>query len=97
MARAAWAATAILREASGVVVGTRLRRPRPNAAFEILDFSEPSHPDVVFLENLTGSLYIEQEADVCRYTVMFDHLRAKTLDPDTSRRLLADVIAGLSQ
>ncbi|WP_326636851.1 helix-turn-helix domain-containing protein [Streptosporangium sp. NBC_01755] len=60
-----------------------------SGAFEILEFPEPADPDVVFLENLTDSLYVEREADVYRYTVAFDHLRAKALDPDDSRDFIA--------
>ncbi|MER6826945.1 helix-turn-helix transcriptional regulator [Streptosporangium sp. NPDC000563] len=61
-----------------------------SGAFQILQFPEPADPDVVFLENLTDSLYVERDADVYRYTVAFDHLRAKALDPDDSRRLIAE-------
>ncbi|WP_275936253.1 helix-turn-helix domain-containing protein [Sinosporangium album] len=63
--------------------------PATNGAFEILEFPEPADPDVVFVENLTGSLYIERETDIYQYSMIFDHLRAKAMDPDESRRLIA--------
>lgn len=66
-----------------------------SGAFHILEFPRPADPDVVFVENLTGNLYVEREADVYRYTVAFDYLRAKALDPDDSRRFLAKVAAQL--
>ncbi|MCG5218218.1 helix-turn-helix domain-containing protein [Streptosporangium sp. KLBMP 9127] len=66
-----------------------------SGAFEILDFPEPSDPDVVCLENLTNCLYVEHETDVYRYTVAFDHLRAKASDPDESRRLISEAVTRL--
>ncbi|WP_440073081.1 helix-turn-helix domain-containing protein [Streptosporangium sp. OZ121] len=63
-----------------------------SGAFQIMEFPEPADPDVVFLENLTDSLYVERETDVYRYTVAFDHLRAKAMDPDDSRRLIAKTV-----
>jgi len=69
--------------------------PGTNGAFEILEFPGLADPDVVFMENFTGSLYIERETDVYRYSLVFDHLRAKALDPDNSRRLITEAIAQL--
>jgi len=69
--------------------------PGTGGAFEILQFPERADPDVVFLENLTDSLYVERDSDVYRYTVAFDHLRAKALDPDDSRRLITEIAAQL--
>ncbi|GGL42173.1 transcriptional regulator [Planomonospora parontospora subsp. antibiotica] len=66
--------------------------PGTNGAFEIMEFPEPADPDVVFMENFTGSLYIERETDVHRYTMIFDHLRAKALDPDNSRRFITETV-----
>jgi hypothetical protein len=39
---------------------------------------------VVFLENMTSDLYVEQEAAVYRYALAFDRLRALALDPAQS-------------
>ncbi|WP_329084858.1 helix-turn-helix domain-containing protein [Streptosporangium sp. NBC_01469] len=64
--------------------------PGTNGAFQIMEFPEPADPDVVFMENFTGSLYIERETDIYRYSLAFDHLRAKALDPDDSRRFIAE-------
>ncbi len=65
-----------------------------SGGFEVLEFPVPADPDVAFLENLTGSLYVEHEMDVYRYTLAFDHLRAKALDPDESCRLIAEMFTG---
>ncbi|MET8157908.1 helix-turn-helix transcriptional regulator [Sphaerisporangium sp. NPDC005289] len=61
-------------------------------AFELLEFPERADPDVAFLENLTGSLYVEDERDVYRYTLAFDHLRAKALDLGESCELIAEIL-----
>lgn len=52
------------------------------APFLILGFPEPADPDVVYVENTTAGVYLEQPTDVQRYTLMFDHLRAAALKPD---------------
>ncbi|MEO3809649.1 helix-turn-helix transcriptional regulator [Sphaerisporangium sp. B11E5] len=65
-----------------------------SGAFTILEFPDHGDLDVVFLENLTGGLYVEREVDVYRYTLAFDHLRAKALDPEDSYRLIAEIAQG---
>ena len=50
--------------------------------FLILGFPEQADPDVVYVENSTSGVYLEQPEDVHRYTLMFDHLRAAALKPD---------------
>lgn len=57
--------------------------------FVILGFPEPADPDVVYLDNATGGLYLETEEEVRRYTLMFDHLRAAALKPDDSTERIA--------
>jgi transcriptional regulator with XRE-family HTH domain len=52
------------------------------APFLILGFPEQADPDVVYVENSTSGVYLEQPEDVHRYTLMFDHLRAAALKPD---------------
>jgi transcriptional regulator with XRE-family HTH domain len=44
--------------------------------------------DVVYLESLTSALYLERAADVARYTLVFDHLRAAALSPKDSVALI---------
>ncbi|MCO6009410.1 Scr1 family TA system antitoxin-like transcriptional regulator [Actinoallomurus purpureus] len=64
-------------------------------SFELLEFPERVDPDVVYVENVTGSLYVEDESDVFRYSLAFDHLRAKALDPDDTAKLARTVIRDL--
>ena len=57
--------------------------------FVILRFPEPLDPDVVYLENHTGGLYVEEPPDVTRYTLVFDHLGAAALPPRESTAFIA--------
>lgn len=55
-----------------------------NGPFILLEF-KPIDLEVVLVENLTSSLYLEQEAEVSRYFLVFDRLRDSTLSIDDSR------------
>ena len=56
--------------------------------FVIIDFPEPTDPAVVYVETLAGDLYLEERADVDRYTLAFDWLLAVALYSDDSMRLV---------
>lgn len=49
--------------------------PATTGEFTILAFPDLVAPDVVYLENMTSDLYVEQEAEVYRYGMAFDRLR----------------------
>ena len=68
---------------------------QPISPFTILEFPEVADPTVVYLEHLTGSLFLESEEEVRRYTVVFDHLRAEALGTGPSVDLIARVAAEL--
>ena len=60
-----------------------------DGAFKLLSFRDPTDPNVVYIEYHTGALYLEKHADVTRYSLMFDHLRAAALSVDASRDNMA--------
>ncbi|MFG1920020.1 DUF5753 domain-containing protein [Micromonospora sp. NPDC048898] len=63
-------------------------------AFTLLGYADPMlDPAVVYLSNDTSALLLEEDRQVARYRLMFDHLRAKALDPDRSADLLTRVAA----
>lgn len=64
--------------------------------FVILDFPEPTDPAVVYVETLAGDIYLEERADVNRYTIAFDRLLAAALHPDDSVRLIQQVAAAIT-
>jgi transcriptional regulator with XRE-family HTH domain len=70
--------------------------PAMDGSFEILGFPEPGDPDVVYLENQAGSLYLEEQPEIDRYARMFSHLIAKALDPEESRRMIARIAGDLT-
>ena len=45
---------------------------------------------MVYVDSTSSGLYLELEADVRRYALMFDHLRAAALKPDDSVDAIAD-------
>lgn len=70
--------------------------PGMEGPFLILSFPEPADPDVVYVENTTNGVYLEQQSDVRTYTLMFDHLRAAALRPEESLALITDKAARLA-
>src|SRR6202034_3131919 len=56
--------------------------PAMGRPFIILVFPERVDTDVVYLEDLTSALYLEDVAEVDRYNVFFNHLRAPALSLD---------------
>src|SRR5215472_12828942 len=69
---------------------------QPISPFTILDFPDLADPTVVYLEHLTGSLFLENTDEVRRYTVVFDHLRAEALGSSPSVDLIARIAAELA-
>lgn len=63
--------------------------PASAGPFSIMQFREPHDPDVVYVESMTSSLYVESDVEIYRYTLAFDHLRAAALGPDESKSLIA--------
>lgn len=63
-------------------------------SFMLMGFPEPN-PDVVWVENLTNSVYFEGSNNVGRYTEVFDHLRATALGPPETRSRIEDMIKEL--
>lgn len=69
---------------------------QPISPFTILEFPDAADPAVVYTEHLTGSLFLEGEEDIGRYTVVFDYLRAEALGTAASIDLIAEVAANLA-
>ncbi len=57
-------------------------------SFTMLRFAEPELPDVVYLEHLTGALYLDKRSDTELYGRVFDRLTVDGHTPDRSRQLL---------
>lgn len=61
----------------------------------ILRFLEPDLPDIVYLEQLTSSLYLDKQVDVDNYQAVMDRLSTGAEPPDESVRFLEKLIAEL--
>jgi hypothetical protein len=62
--------------------------PGQDSGFVLLEFGEPSLSPVVYVEGLTGSRYLDREADVELYRQAMRSLCDAALDPhDSIRRL----------
>jgi len=69
--------------------------PAMGRPFVILVFPERVDPDVVYLEDLTSTLYLEDVDEVDRYNVFFNHLRATALSFEDSAALVTSVLKDL--
>ncbi len=59
-----------------------------SGSFAMLSFPETADLDVVYLENLTSALYVEDPTEVSRYGMAFERLRAAALPFDESASLI---------
>ncbi|WP_019632261.1 helix-turn-helix domain-containing protein [Actinomadura atramentaria] len=53
-------------------------------SFIHLQYSEAGSSDIIYIEALTSSQYLEEPDDIERYTVVSNHLRASALSPEAS-------------
>jgi hypothetical protein len=65
--------------------------PGMGKPFVILAFPERADPDVVYLEDLTSTLYLEDVDEIDRYNMLFNHLRATALSFEESVALITSV------
>lgn len=65
-------------------------------SFELLQFPEAGDTAIVYIEDLTSSQYLETAADVERYTLVFDHLRASALSPERSADFIGQVASSMT-
>lgn len=82
----------------------------PNVTLQVLPFGKGAHmamgtaftllkftdfPSVVYIDNLTGGLYLDDDTETERYSVVMNHLRAAAWDPEESAAFIERVIADL--
>lgn len=60
--------------------------------FSILRFGEPGLPDVVYLEQLTSSLYLDKQPDIDRYLQVMDRLAVEAEPATATPRILRSVL-----
>ncbi|MEU2059700.1 helix-turn-helix transcriptional regulator [Streptomyces sp. NPDC013455] len=64
--------------------------PGLNGQYAILEFADAADSSVVYLEGVTSDLYLEKAQDVQKYAVMYEHLRAQSLNVEASRQFIAE-------
>jgi len=60
-------------------------------SFTVLRFAELDLPDVVYIEQLTSAIYLDQRADVERYLEVVDQLSGAALTPAATARFIEQV------
>ncbi|OIV36143.1 transcriptional regulator [Mangrovactinospora gilvigrisea] len=60
-------------------------------AFTLLRFPEADLPDVVYLEQLTGALYLDKRDDVDEYANAMERLCVDSMSPERSLKLLRSI------
>lgn len=69
--------------------------PAASGSFSILRFPESELSDVVYLEQLTSSQYLEKKHDVELYMTVMNKLSVQSLTPAQSQDFLREVLDGL--
>lgn len=62
-------------------------------SFTALRFAEPELPDVVYIEHLSGALYLDKRSDTELYSRVFDRLTVDAYTPGHTRQFLMKVRA----
>jgi transcriptional regulator with XRE-family HTH domain len=68
--------------------------PGMPGSFILLQFGDAAIPDVIYVDTMAGELFLEEVADVRRYKLVFEHLRAVAASPEASLSLVTSSIAG---
>jgi len=62
-----------------------------SGTFTVLRFEEHDLPDVVYIEQLTGAIYLDQRSDVEHYLEVADVLSAEAMTPAATTRFIGQV------
>ena len=62
-----------------------------SGSFTVLRFEEQDLPDVVYIEQLTGAVYLEERSDVEHYLEVMDQLSGEALTPTATTRFIEQV------
>jgi hypothetical protein len=60
--------------------------------FSILRFAEPDLPDIVYLEQLTGAIYLDSSHEVSHYAMVMDRSCVQAKSPADSIRFLDSIV-----
>ncbi|HEX6472379.1 MAG TPA: helix-turn-helix transcriptional regulator [Streptosporangiaceae bacterium] len=60
--------------------------------FSILRFTEPELPDVIYIEQLTGAIFLDERDDLDSYAVVMETLCANAANPTESVRMIRTLL-----
>jgi hypothetical protein len=63
-------------------------------SFMSLQFGDAAIPDVIYVDTMAGELFLEEVADVRRYKLSFEHLRAVAASQEASLSLVTSGTTG---
>jgi hypothetical protein len=61
--------------------------PASLGSFVLMEFAEPD-PTLVYIETVTGSLFVETPEEVALHRANFEHLIARALSPAETRKMI---------
>lgn len=71
--------------------------PSNTNKFIILDFDQAAVPTTVFIEHLTGDLYLDKSEDVTTYEATFAQMREMSADEDRTRQMIRSAAVSLGR
>lgn len=71
--------------------------PGMHGAFIMLEFPDPTDQSLAYTESLAGGLILEDDLEIRRYILLFDHLRAAAMRPAQTLTLLAEIAEELGK
>jgi hypothetical protein len=63
-------------------------------SFIVLSFSNPADPEIVYVDSMAGDLFLDADADIRRFSLVFENLRAVAISPDDSTSLITGLAHG---
>jgi len=75
-----------------VVPFARAGHAGESGSFTLLRFGERDLPDVVYIEQLTSAIYLEQRPDVEHYLEVMDQLSGNALPPEATTRFIEQAV-----
>lgn len=70
--------------------------PSSNNKFIILSFREPTVPTAVYIELLTGEMFVERPDEVAVYEATFEQMLAMSIDEDQTREMISSLAASMA-
>lgn len=74
---------------------TQGAHPAMEGQFTILEFCDDLDPDVIYIETLTSSIFLERAEEITRYRMVFDQVLKSALSSADSRRSIIEAARAL--